>query len=457
MLMLLSASYVSIGHGVAGRLTRYVVPGIGRAAIAYVVGCSVVGLTAACLSVGGLGLSVWIVLGVAVAAAAQAARSWRPQALVRLLTVQPALTRSSALEFVIVSMICAFGVILVAAAAVSPLTAEDGWALWGLKAHALYSNGGVQSPVFTAAAYESTHQDYPLLFPAVEALGLRAIGRFDDALIDVPLALFSTCASLAVWSLLRLSSWRWLAAAVALALLALPGLARTTTWNLVDVPLALIVTLAAVLLARWLEERDRASLWGAALFLASAAMAKNEGLMFAIVLLVAAAIASTTRKDRLALVAICGLVLGLAVLPWRIWLASHGIHNSDFAFSRLFDFNFLETRSGRLGPAAVRLLHELVAPGSRSLLIAFAVSGFLAALATRERRISLFLALWSVGAFAALVAAYWISRWPLQSHLDTSADRVVTSIAFVGAALSTALITRAFASMREAQPQSHHV
>ena len=171
------------------------------------------------------------------------------------------------------------------------LTAEDGWAIWGLKAHALFSEAGVQVG-FSAAVYEWSHPDYPLLFPALEAVQLRAIGRFDQSLIDVQLALFATAASLALWSLLRLHAWRWASAGVALALLGLPVIAPTLTWNLIDVPLAFLVTLAAVLLARWLEDGARASLWGAALFLAGAAATKNEGQLFAVALVVAAAIVS---------------------------------------------------------------------------------------------------------------------------------------------------------------------
>jgi hypothetical protein len=450
-LTLLSASYVVIGHAVAGRVTRQWVPGIGRLAIAYVVGCLIIGLTASYLALGGVGLSFWIVLVIALAAAVKGTLCLDLRAFARSLKVRRSLTASGAAETALVTAICVFGVILVIAAAVGPLTAEDGWAIWGLKAHALFSNGGVQSPVFTATAYERSHTDYPLLFPALEALEFRAIGRFDQSIIDTQIAVFATSASLAVWSVLRLASWRWLAAGVALALLGLPACAPTVTWNNVDVPLALMVTLAAVLLARWLEVGDRASLWGAALFLAGAAATKNEGQLFAVILVVAAAIVPHSAcSNRRTFVTTCGLALGLAIIPWRIWLLTHGIRNSDLAFSHLLDLRILEARSGRVGPAGARLLAELVGTASLALLTGLGVSGFLAALATGQRRVPAFLALWTGGSFAALVAAYWISRWPLEAHLDTSASRIVFSLAFVGAALSTQFITRAAAIVAEA-------
>jgi hypothetical protein len=192
---------------------------------------------------------------------------------------------------------------------------------------------------------------------------------------------------------------------------------------------------------------SRSPSWGAALFLAGAAATKNEDQLFAVSLLVAAVIVPhSARGGRRTLVTICGLALGLAVIPWRIWLLTHGIHNSDFAFSYLLDPRILDARSGRVSAAGARLLAELVGTGSLALLTGLGVSGLLAALVTGQRHIPAFLAIWTGSSFAALVAAYWISRWPIQAHLDTSANRIVFSLAFVGAAFSTQFITRAFAA-----------
>ena len=46
-----------------------------------------------------------------------------------------------------------------------PLLEFDGWAIWGMKARALYQLGGTDNPVFTSVAYPPLQ--HPLLYPSL--------------------------------------------------------------------------------------------------------------------------------------------------------------------------------------------------------------------------------------------------------------------------------------------------
>src|SRR5712691_8640910 len=87
--------------------------------------------------------------------------------------------------------------------AVRPLVDWDGWAIWGLKARALFELGGVSNPVFTSHVHSPHMQDYPLFLPALEATGYRFVGGVDERLIHLQLLGFAVGFVGALWSLLR--------------------------------------------------------------------------------------------------------------------------------------------------------------------------------------------------------------------------------------------------------------
>ena len=71
--------------------------------------------------------------------------------------------------------------------AVRPLWEWDGWAIWAIKARALFAFGGVSNPVFESHVYAHHMQDYPLFLPALEATAYRALGGVDDQLVHLQL------------------------------------------------------------------------------------------------------------------------------------------------------------------------------------------------------------------------------------------------------------------------------
>lgn len=169
----------------------------------------------------------------------------------------------------------------------------DAWSIWNVKARFLAHADWWRHAVTPGAR---SHPDYPLLLPAL----VSVVGRPDLV------ALFFAAAGATA---LAVSVWRL--RGTALAALAVLTLAVSTNYltqvpsQYADVPLSVLMLVA---LAALVSED-----WHAAGFAAgAAAFTKNEGLVFALAFLAAAAI---VRRDRFHWIA-AGALPGLVVTIW---------------------------------------------------------------------------------------------------------------------------------------------
>ena len=307
--------------------------------------------------------------------------------------------------------------------AVKPLLEFDGWAIWATRARALYEYGYPVAPVFTEPSYPALQ--YPLLLPSLQAVDFRFLGHFDGTLVHLQLAGLALAFVGGAWTLLRERVQPLLLAAVLLAIVAAPTFFNQLQTNYADIPLAIFVALGVASLAT--EQYPLA-----ALFLGAAALTKNEGELFALVALVAAA-AVTPRPQRRPL-GWCALAVVAIDLPWRIWVQAHHLQTRDYALSNLVDPAYLWRTRGRVGPAASELWTQIWRLDSFSLVVVLAAAGLAVGLVVRRSRAALFAATWLVLSFAGLLLIYWISRNPLTSHLYNTSDRTIDSLVF-GAAL----------------------
>jgi hypothetical protein len=314
--------------------------------------------------------------------------------------------------------------------AVRPLWEWDGWAIWGLKARALYAFGGVSNPVFESHVYAHHMQDYPLFVPALEATAYRAIGGVDEQLVHLQLLGLAVGFVGALWALLRPRVPAELLGLSLLAIVAAPGVLDALAANYADVPLAIFVALGVAALARWLLEPQARTLPWAALFLACAALTKNEGAVFATAALVAALVFARRRRPLLA-VAAC---VYAPLVPWRVFIAVHHLHDQAL---RASDFrpSSLAHQTHRISPAASRLVQELLFT-HHGLLVPMALVAAIGAFAAGRGRLVLFGALWFGLSFGGLVLAYWASPLQLDWYLATSAPRIVLPLIIGGAALA---------------------
>lgn len=343
-----------------------------------------------------------------------------------------------AVELTCLALLAVLSVRIVRFTAATGLDVWDGWAMWAPKAHALFVEGDVWSPVFRAAPYRMQHEEYPVLFPALGALSSGAIGRFDPRLVDIEAAAVLVSFGWAAWALLRLVVVPAAAAAVALWLTGSTALIENGAANYADSVLAAFTALGIVCVLVWLTRGSGALLALGALFLAAAASTKSEGLLFAVAAIVAALLTARGfgRKHRSALV-FAGAVLAVPLL-WAVVDRLNGPGAKNVEPLAFVDPTEMAAAADRIPTTVGRLTDEIVDGWplvSLVVILAFAAAG-----AARLWWQAAFVALWGALAFGALVAVYYAGTAPIDWHLGTSADRVVVSIVLALATMSAVLV-----------------
>jgi hypothetical protein len=398
---------------------------LSRLPLAYAVGLAATGILAADLAVVHVAVG-WVLL--AVFAAVSAALGFRrlPGGWGRRLPGRRLLDLPA---YAVLAIIAAFAVPLAKLLAVNPLNAIDGWVIWGLRARALYDFGHPVAPIFTDPAYQALQ--HPLFLPALEALDFRVMGGFDGTVVHLQLLGFAVAFVGGAWGLLRTRVPPLLLAAVLLAAVTAPTFLNQLPSNYADVPVAVFVALGVGALGTQ-------QLPAAALFLGAAALTKNEGEVFALTALVAAALVA--RRAQLRPLALTALVVVAVDLPWRIWIWIHHVKIAEYSISNLLDPTYLYDHRDRVGPSAHELWTQIWRLDSFSFVVPLVLCGFAGALALRRFRIAAFGAAWLLLSFAGLLAIYWISTNPLKSHLTDSADRTIDSLVFGGVLLVPLLL-----------------
>ena len=196
-----------------------------------------------------------------------------------------------------------------------PLSVWDGWALWGMKARAIFLEGGVGHAVYADPTRATAHLDYPLHVPLLESWVYSWLGTPDDRLVGV----IGTATFAALLGLCYAAMRRWgmsVAASLAVAAVigAVPFVWRIAAAGYADVTVALVLTVAAVHLVAWLEDGERGDLVIAAAAGGLLGWTKKEGLVLLIVLIVVAGLMKRGRR------AVPALVVGGVLLSGGWWL-----------------------------------------------------------------------------------------------------------------------------------------
>jgi 4-amino-4-deoxy-L-arabinose transferase-like glycosyltransferase len=135
-------------------------------------------------------------------------------------------------------------------------------------------------------------------------------------------------------------------------LLLMPRFAGNVLSSLADQPVAMVLAIAALCAVLWLLEDRLPYLFLCAILLAAAALIKNEGLLFGLIVVVSLGV-SVLFEDRRRWkpVAALGAVPLLAILPWKIWLAANGQPTSSdyYSWSSFLHPVRLVERGDRLG------------------------------------------------------------------------------------------------------------
>jgi hypothetical protein len=426
-LLAANACYVAAGAGkrcLLGLSWARSLPDFG---LAYMAGVAALGLAGQLLLIGGVALTVWQVIAVSAALLAAGAAVARGRA-----TGKQAWRVRGAL-IAVVALVAAFLVLLGVDFLFQPLWKWDSWAMWTAKARSIVLLDGLDPGYFRTAALVPEH---PLLLPVIEAIDFRFMG-LDEQVLHLQFWLLLAGFLCALVALLRdvvppLALWPVLA-----AILFAPAFAYQAATAYADVPLALFFALAGVCAWRWLALGERWALGLLALFAAATCATKFEGLVLvgSLLLVLVLLIASSSRR-RAALTAAVGLVALMGVVPWRLWMAAHDVHQYH-SIAQGLDPGTLWSRLDRIPAAVGALLREMLDPSSWLLLVPVAVAA--AALAARERRAGALALGTAVVIVCALTAVYWVTALPFEFHVE-SAPRVVVAPVLLLASLTPVLL-----------------
>jgi hypothetical protein len=291
-----------------------------------------------------------------------------------------------------------------------PVPAWDGWMTWSLKAKALAVDGNFYGLVFEAPPYAYSHQDYPPLLPAWQALAYLIGG---DLQVSWPsqfqLAWLWTAGGVA---LVNLIARRWGSGLLfLLPWLCAPPVIYWAMAGYADVPMALLLLAGTVVLLSSSSSQPAAV---AGVLLVGCALMKNEGLPLAVLTAGSVLVLSPQRT-------ISGKALGLivaAALPWLISTRIRGIPSDLVTAETLRPQRILELIP-RLWPIAKAWALQLAGVRSWGLLVAGAVVAGLLGWRPRRDVLAAFLL-----AVALLTAIYIITPYDVSRQLIVSIDRV---------------------------------
>ncbi len=397
----------------------------GALGVSYLCGVAAFGVTAQFLYVLGASMARWQVLAVCAVFAAGAVRG-----LARHGGAPPAPTTAwRRLFWPLAAMLALLAVDLW----YQPLWAYDAWTFWTPKAHALFALNGLAAGWFAQA--DLLNRDYPLLLPSVEAAGFRFTG-YETRLLDLQSWVFFVAFLRAVYEILRPRASPLLLWATLVLLVVAPSVADQLASAEADIPVAAFFGVAGLCAWLWLVEGSGPALLLAAVLSAGAAATKVEGLVFTVALFASLAVVSGIGRPRQAVApAVAGVAaVGAGLLPWRIWIAHHGIHDQA-SFGRVTDVSFLAHHAVRAPIAAGYMLVKAFDPRAWLLVLPFALV-LLWTGRGRPRRELAFVASTVLIGFLGLLVAYWTTPFPFHYHLAVSARRIITGLVFFLAAVA---------------------
>ncbi|HEX7329527.1 MAG TPA: hypothetical protein VF428_13430, partial [Casimicrobiaceae bacterium] len=185
-----------------------------------------------------------------------------------------------------------FGMLLVEVVRI-PLYPWDAWEQWATKARVWYEFGRLVPFVdagtwFAAhgAAWTDASPSYPATVPLWQVWSCIALGRWDDALMNLPWWLTAVALAFAAYGIVRSSGASPLAAMIGAWLVASLPLANVhvALAGYADLPMAAYYALAALTLWRWTQSRRAADAVLALVFALACPSIKTPGLVWALTL-----------------------------------------------------------------------------------------------------------------------------------------------------------------------------
>ena len=427
--------------GLLGAGVRPVVVGLGPA---WLVGTALVGLG---LVLGvPFTLTTIVVLSVIAAGVAFAAawhRGVMTERVIDAAAVRPSRLWPVRVAIGTAAAYAGFGAYAVARA---PIQADDA-RIWSLKGLALTYYDSLRPEIFLNPLTAVSHHVYPLLQPVLEAALGRAMGRPELRLFHTELWLILIAS---IWTAAYLIWWRRerpVREQAGVALLALVALTPAMVSNIwtghADATGAVLLAAGAVALGLWLDGAADGHLWLAAILLGAAANTKDEDMIGAIIVLLAAGavLGARDRRTRLRLWLEAVGVCALLILPWRIWTATHHLRdNVTPPLPRALTPRFLLARAPELRRVGMALVTHTI--GEWGWAAAIFVTLCAVGLATRtSRRLTAFYLISFAAIAVAMLWLYGTTPISLSLLIPRSMSRTVNVFMVLAAFASAHLLS----------------
>jgi 4-amino-4-deoxy-L-arabinose transferase-like glycosyltransferase len=409
-----------------------------RCGLAYLCGVVVAAVLAATLALVHVSFG-WLALAL-LAAVSGTSGAWHLRGSER-----PSLRRPSWTALAAAAALVALFTEYARAFAVAPLNRYDAWAIWALKGHALYAFGWADPAVFAGSEYRFANLDYPLLLPSLEAIDFRAMGAFDTRLVHLQFLLLLVAAVAALGALLHDRVPRAVLCLTLVAIALAPAVFDQLLTAYADMPLALVFAVGSAAAGRWLLTNERWALALAGLCFAGALLTKNEGTLFVVAVFVALLVVASRRWRQLAFAAAADVLL---LLPWKLYVRLHDLHDINYSLTDSFDLHHIGHRLG-VGPIAFRTLGgQMIDPLKWGLLAPLFVVLVVVGLyrGGRARRLAIFGGVSTLLSWLGLSWIYVISHFEYSAYLGSTKARVVASLVLAGAALAPLLFAETAAS-----------
>ncbi len=336
-------------------------------------------------------------------------------------------------------------IVVIASAAALVTAAKSEWdpnldllSAWLPRAHLIYLTHG-----FDPSNWSSFLDPwYPPLAPTMYATTFEFAGGFHPSLLSIQQAFLGVAFLLSVPAVLDRFAPRWITFPSLALLVTAPWFWWRLTSLLPDQTLAYMLAAAGLASVLWLHERRAAWLGLALVFLTATTLLKLEGLAFAGILALVVVAAAFVVHRQSAWSALILLLGPLAILPWRLWLATNHVAatNPQLISSHALSPGFLIHRVHRL-TYAIRYMLE--APWTRDYRTAAIIVTTIAVAVIVGRRIptlTITVTIWLTVSFLALASSYWTASINLQFYVATSASRVGGALIVAAATITPLLL-----------------
>jgi hypothetical protein len=296
-------------------------------------------------------------------------------------------------------------VLLLVASAVLPLSDYDGRAFWMLKAKAIAHEGSIDGPFFHGQTTTNPRNEYPLLVPLDAAAILTAARDLDDRHTRWLFALFAIAFALEI----RRRCGSWLGA----AFLWLPQILLDSS-NGGALTAFSDIALGAFVACAFFELVDDGEPWRFGLWVACAALTKNEGLPLALLLLAAGAVVFRRR------IAVALILPAIAVAHLLLWRSRIDRSDEEDFARTLFD---LPAQLERFGRAFATLLANIANVQDWGLVMLMIALAFV--FARRGRVLGAMIIVPMLVLYASAVA---VTGWADTETMHALASRVLTHL-----------------------------